>query len=176
MAYDHPKDPNQIIAWKKLPETLKLSDEEPPLRSLPDAAQLPAAAAMAHRELMTPSYKEALKKDLAALPMAASPSHPTLPSAFPQTPATPTTTNSKASAKRKAPEPNNSRFPTCTTGPKSFNSDRNGPASCSYHTESLVFDRDWKGRKNYDLAEGPKDSPANHDQYPKGFRFDCRDD
>jgi hypothetical protein len=76
VAYYHLKDQNQIIAWKKLPETLKLSGEEPVHRSLAVAfvhplnhslchehlrlvvakicAQLPAAAAIAHMELMTP--------------------------------------------------------------------------------------------------------------------------
>lgn len=84
MAYYHPKDPNQIIAWRELPDTLKLNDEDPPLRPLPDllvhllnhnlshehlrlvfakiCAQLPAAASMAHKELMAPvSFYDNLK-------------------------------------------------------------------------------------------------------------------
>jgi hypothetical protein len=72
VAYYHLKDQNQIIAWKKLPETLKLSGEKPVRRSLAvtfvhplnhslchehlrlvfakTCAQLPAAAAIAHTE------------------------------------------------------------------------------------------------------------------------------
>ncbi|KAF2633075.1 hypothetical protein BU25DRAFT_88503 [Macroventuria anomochaeta] len=70
------KRPNVQIAWKKLPDTLKLNDKEAPLRPLPDPlvhllnksishkhlhllfakirAQLPAAASMAWKELTTP--------------------------------------------------------------------------------------------------------------------------
>lgn len=47
------------------------------------------------------------------------------------------TAQAKASAKRKASETSKSHFPTCTTCNKSFNPDKNGPASCTHHFGNL---------------------------------------
>lgn len=50
-----------------------------------------------------------------------------------------TTSKVEAPAKRKAEEGNKSRLPTCTTCNKSFNPDKNGPASCTYHTGMPLY-------------------------------------